>query len=261
MEEKSSFIWPKNGYSHSIYSSKPFHIETRKLIEHKEKETVWSEPVLFTDSSTVAIKADLHGGLGGSADDHIHYDFVEWWIILKGKLELQIGNYEPFIASTNDIISAPIGLRHLIISSGNNQSVRLIIGVPGGSGHDDKKLKGSQDESLPKRNTPSNQIHTKIQETIKKFGNYCWSKTILKNQHTQAQLISETSNSNNSSRYKDPFNQWYIVIQGKINFSFEKENDINAVEGDIVYIPKELIYNINTLGSKTSLRMSISKPR
>ena len=65
----------------------------------------------------------------------------------------------------------------------------------------------------------------------------------------------------NSSRYKDPFNQWYIVIQGNIHFSFEKNDDINAVEGDIVYIPKDLTYNINNLGSKTSLRMSISKPR
>ena len=149
----------------------------------------------------------------------------------------------------------------MIISSANEQSVRLIIGVPGGSGHDNKKLKGSQDELLPKRNNPPNLIHNEMQETIKKFGNSCWSKTILKNQHTQAQLISETPDSINSSRYKDPFNQWYIVIQGNIHFSFEKNDDINAVEGDIVYIPKDLTYNINNLGSKTSLRMSISKPR
>jgi mannose-6-phosphate isomerase-like protein (cupin superfamily) len=261
MGKESSFIWPKDGYFYNIYSSKPFHIETNKLIEHRGEDSVWSEPVLFTDSSTVAIKADMPGGLGGSADDHVHYDFVEWWIILKGKLEFQIGNYEPFVASTNDIVSAPIGLRHLIISSANEQSVRLIIGVPGGSGHDNKKLKGSQDELLPKRNNPPNLIHNEMQETIKKFGNSCWSKTILKNQHTQAQLISETPDSINSSRYKDPFNQWYIVIQGNIHFSFEKNDDINAVEGDIVYIPKDLTYNINSLGSKTSLRMSISKPR
>ncbi|MBN18497.1 MAG: hypothetical protein CL758_03320 [Chloroflexi bacterium] len=261
MPEESNFIWPKNGYFYNIYSSKPFHIETNKLIDHKAEENVWSEPVLFTDSSTVAIKADMPGGLGGSSDDHVHYDFVEWWIILKGQLEFQIGNYQPFIASTNDIVSAPIGLRHLIISSGNKQSVRLIIGVPGGSGHDNKKLKGSQNDPIPKRKNPPNLIHTDMQEIIKKFGCSSWSKTILKNQHTQAELISEKPNTNNSSKYKDSFNQWYIVIQGKIIFSFDNDKDINAVEGDIIYIPKNFVYYVKSLGTKNSLRISISKPR
>ena len=72
MGKESSFIWPKDGYFYNIYSSKPFHIETNKLIEHRGEDSVWSEPVLFTDSSTVAIKADMPGGLGGSADDHVH---------------------------------------------------------------------------------------------------------------------------------------------------------------------------------------------
>ena len=98
-------------------STEPLHIQTLKIADHKGNSP-WTESLLIDEQSSLALRADLPGGQGGSVDNHIHHDFVEWWIVLEGELKFEIGDYPPIIARQNDIITSPLGTHHLITTAG-----------------------------------------------------------------------------------------------------------------------------------------------
>ena len=71
-------------------STEPLHIETRKIADRKG-EPPWIEALLADERSSLALKGDLPGGQGGSVDDHVHYDFIEWWISAGERADFRDG--------------------------------------------------------------------------------------------------------------------------------------------------------------------------
>lgn len=61
---------------------------------------------------------------------HWHYDFDEWWAVLKGELTWQMGKRAAITARGGDIVFSPRGFRHHITTVGSESSLRLAITPP-----------------------------------------------------------------------------------------------------------------------------------
>ena len=83
--------------------------------------------------------AAISSPAGAPSDPHLHADFHEWWIVMKGEVAYDIGEYEQVVASFGDIVIAPCGYRHDIKPWKGNQCVRMVVGM-NDSNHDLKGL-------------------------------------------------------------------------------------------------------------------------
>ena len=107
------------------------------------------ESLLADDINSAGLKYANPGEEGGSVDDHIHHDFIEWWVVLQGELDFDMGDYPRFRAEKGDIVISPLGTRHLIIAAGDGPSLRLIVGKPGSSHQETKKTR-HPDRAVPR---------------------------------------------------------------------------------------------------------------
>ena len=71
----------------------------------------WSETLIDDGRNNVTLIAS---GPGHSNDAHVHPDFNEWWLVMEGELEWEVGDYPPVRAVVGDVVMSPAGTRHLI---------------------------------------------------------------------------------------------------------------------------------------------------
>ena len=77
---------------------------------------------------------------GESNEAHWHEDFDEWWMVLEGDIDFEIGypagkhtEYQEIItihAKRGDLVFCPKGLRHHIRTVGTTTSYRLAVATP-----------------------------------------------------------------------------------------------------------------------------------
>ena len=85
-------------------------------------EPPWAEQLL-SDGRNLAVL--ICNSPGQTNDAHVHPDFNEWWIVLKGELVWEISDYEPIRARKGDVVWCPAGMRHHMKTVGNESSLRL----------------------------------------------------------------------------------------------------------------------------------------
>ena len=240
--------------------TEPLHIETLKMADRKG-EPPWIEALLADERSSLAMKGDLPGGQGGSVDDHIHYDFVEWWIVLEGELTFEIDDHPPLTAVKHDIVTSPLGTRHLITSAGAGRSLRLIVGVPWG-GHNDFKKRGSQTVPFPDQDRPPNLVHTRTDELMARKGEPPWSEVVVKNEHVRATLICHGPGMANKPHWHPDINEWWLLLKGEVSYHYSSNRPpFHMREGDVVFMPEGYRHELTTIGDGPSLRLAIGTPQ
>ena len=86
-------------------STEPMQIRTSKIIDSKG-DGPWYEALFSDGRNNVGLICDTPGSVN---DDHYHPDFNEFWIILKGSLEYEIGDFPTIHAHKGDVVLAPAG--------------------------------------------------------------------------------------------------------------------------------------------------------
>ena len=241
-------------------STEPLHIETLKIAD-QQGEPPWIIESLLTDErSLLGMKGDLPGGQGGSVDDHIHFDFIEWWIILENELTFEMGDHPPLTAKKHDIVTAPLGARHLITSAGTGRSLRLIVGVPWAE-HFDSKLRGSETVPFPVEKGPPNLIHTRTDELMARNGEPPWSEVVVENEQVQGTLICHAPGMANKPHWHPDINEWWLLLKGEVSYNYSKSRPpFHMKEGDVVFMPKGFRHELTTIGDVPSLRLAIGTP-
>ena len=239
--------------------TEPLHIETLKIAGRKG-DPPWIEELLVDERSSLAIKADVPGGQGGSVDDHIHYDFVEWGIVLEGELTFEIGDYPPLTAQKHDIVTSPLGTRHLITSGGTGRSQRLIVGYPG-SDHNDTKPRGTETLPFPDEKAPPNLIHTKVDEMMARMGEPPWSQVVVGNEHVNGTLICHGPGMANNPHWHEGINEWWLLLKGEVSYHYSKSREpFHMREGDVVFMPEGYRHELTTISDGPSLRLALGTP-
>ena len=237
-------------------SAEPVHVKTSEIIAGKGNGP-WYEQVLNDGRNVAGLICDPPGG---SNDDHFHPDFNEWWVVLKGELEFEIGDYPVVRAAKGDVVMSPAGTRHLIRTVGSEDSVRLHISKIG-SDHANKKGRSSQLEAFPEETDPPNLLHTTLDSMFEKFGEPPWSTSILADDLNRANLICHGPGMSNNAHWHPDFDEWWTILKGELTWKIGENRPLDRVGiGDIIFVPKGMRHHISTVGDETSLRLAVTTP-
>ena len=101
------------------------------LIEEKSNNNSWAKRIIDTSNSGFFQIATYVSQKKGSGNrKHYHPDTDEWWVVLKGTIEFEIGdNCKKHIAETGDVVFCKKGTWHKIITISDDPAVRLSIAI------------------------------------------------------------------------------------------------------------------------------------
>ena len=236
--------------------TEPLHVRVGDVTSRRGKPP-WSE-MLLADGRNLAVL--ICNEPGQTNDAHVHPDFNEWWIVLKGELVWEIGDYEPVRAGKGDVVFCPAGLRHHIRTEGDESSLRLGITKPGSS-HDDKGHRGTEILPLPDRKLPPNLLHTGAGAIQAHFGAPPWSEPIVADDRNRGNLICHGPGMTNNAHWHPDFDEWWAVLKGELTWDVGSGRPlIHARDGDIVFVPKGMRHHISTVGTGLSWRLAVTTP-
>ena len=237
-------------------STEPLHIRASDVAA-RHGEPPWAERLLADGRNHGVLICDKPGG---SNDAHVHPDFNEWWIVLQGELEWEIGDYPTVHARKGDVVLSPVGTRHLIRTVGTGPSLRLALPKPG-SNHDTKGERSSQLKPFPDQKLPPNLLHTTLDAMFAQFGEPPWSQAIISDDRNRANLICHGPGMSNNAHWHPDFDEWWAILKGELTWDVGGGRPlIEAQEGDVVFVPKGMRHHITTVGDETSLRLAITTP-
>ncbi len=98
-------------------------INAYELIKKNEKKRSWSHRLVDTESNSATIIAQMPGE---GNRRHYHPDWNEWWFILAGKWEFEIGGQLREIVE-GDVVFIEKGKVHKITAIGNQMAIRLAV--------------------------------------------------------------------------------------------------------------------------------------
>ena len=220
-------------------------------------EPPWAES-LFTDGrNNVVLICDAPGR---SNDAHAHPDFNEFWIVLRGELVWEIGDYAPIRASKGDLVMAPRGQRHAIKTVGDQISLRLGVTHPE-SNHDVKGSRSNILKPVPRRDAPPNRLRTSLEYMMDTMGEPPWATSILTDDRNSANLICHAPGMTNNAHWHPDFNEWWAILGGELTWEVgEGRPLIHARDGDIVFVPEGMRHHISAIGDDTTFRLAITTP-
>jgi quercetin dioxygenase-like cupin family protein len=235
-------------------STEPLHIKTSEIIAEKG-EGPWYEPLFSDGRNNTGLICDLPGT---ASDHHWHPDFDEFWVVMKGNIDFDIGDYPTIHASKGDIMSAPAGKRHQMMTVGDESSVRLHISKIG-SNHDNKNDRSSTIEPFPDQTEPPNMLHNTLPGLIEQMGEPQWVSSVIQNPLNTANLIYSAPGTPHNAHWHPDFDEWWTILQGELTWDLgEKRPIYNVKQGDIMFVPKGLKHYILTHGDENSFRFAIT---
>ena len=235
-------------------STEPLHIKTSEIIAEKG-EGPWYEPLFSDGRNNTGLICDLPGT---ASDHHWHPDFDEFWVVMRGTIDFDIGDYPTIHASKGDIVSAPAGKRHQMMTVGDESSVRLHISKIG-SNHDNKNDRSSAIEPFPDQTEPPNMLLSSKEALLESFGEPPWATSLLDDERNKANLIGHSQGMTNNAHWHPDFNEWWTILQGDLTFQVGEDRAlIEATQGDIVFVPEGMKHFISSVGEGTSLRLAVT---
>jgi len=195
-------------------------------------------------------------------------DRVFWWIY-SGQIRFTIEGQPPFIATKGFLVQVPYRVPYSMETVGNEPSIRFEVRASG------------EVPSYPANETPTPVPGYKfIDATYTGQGQYDavnkpyldFEKDIVagggkaggfvKDDHTWANVIRApgipTPPDNSWGHFHENFAEFWVVMEGKLDFLIEGEPLITADVGDIVYAPEERWHRATSAGTGMGTRLAIT---
>ena len=237
-------------------STEPLHISLQDVVA-RHGEPPWSEQLLSDGRNNAGL---ICNAPGTSNDAHIHTDFNEWWIVLRGEIVWEVGDHPAIYAKKGDVVISPAGTRHMISTVGDEPSLRLYINKPGSS-HSIKGPRANDAIPFPDQTLPPNLVHSRLDQLMAHFGEPPWSTTLLDDDRNKANLICHGPGMSNNAHWHPDFDEWWTILAGELTWEVgEGRPMIHARDGDIVFVPRGMRHHITTVGSEISLRLPVTTP-
>ena len=99
------------------------------LIEEKSNNNSWAKRIIDTSNSGFFQIATYVSQKKGSGNrKHYHPDTDEWWVVIKGVIEFEIGdNKRKYIGEPGDVIFCKKGIVHKITVMSDEPCIRLAV--------------------------------------------------------------------------------------------------------------------------------------
>ena len=127
-------ILTKEGFEHIDLGSGESQefTELNNLMKENSKYKSWAKRVIDTSNSgyfqiaTYVCQSDK----GTGCRKHYHPDTDEWWVVIKGQIEFEIGDDgKKYIGNPGDVIFCKKGIPHKISVMSDEPCIRLSIAV------------------------------------------------------------------------------------------------------------------------------------
>ena len=106
---------------------------------------------------------------------------------------------------------------------------------------------------------PPNKPLTKIAALVAKHkGERTWTETVVSDSLFHGAYISMAPSEKTPRRFHQDNRAFWIVQDGQIRFTIEGQAPFVASKGFLVQVPKRLIYSMETVGDKSSLRFEVT---
>ena len=235
------------------------------LARHKGK-TDWSETEVLTRDF---IGQYISMGPGKKTKTLFYADDRVYWVVESGQMRVTIDGQEPFIASKGFLVQVPYRVPYSMETVGDAPSLRFEVRPSG------------ETPSYPISETPdaarnmkfTRAVYTgrgKYDEINKPYVDF--EKDIVvangkggafvKDDHTWANIIRApgipTPPDTNYGHFHENFAEFWIVLEGKLDFLIEGVPLITADVGDIVFAPEERWHRATSAGTGMATRLAIT---
>lgn len=225
---------------------------TRVEHVHESKGSApWSERLIDDGRNNVTLIAS---GPGHSNDAHVHPDFNEWWLVMNGELEWEVGDYPSIQAGVGDIVMSPAGTRHSITTVSDNTSLRLAVSKYG-SNHNVKRDRGSI-TPFPPQTSPPNLVHTRLNDVVSSHGPAPWSQEIVLDINNRAHIVAAPIGQAPEEHTHLDGDQWFAVLRGELDWDVAGQQTVRARPGDLLYVAAGTAHKLTPRGSEDTLRLS-----
>ena len=106
---------------------------------------------------------------------------------------------------------------------------------------------------------PPNKPITRLAELrAKHAGEQNWTETIVNDNLFRGEYISMAPGAKTPRRFHQDNRAWWIVQDGQIRFTIEGQEPFIASKGFLVQVPHRMVYSMETVGDKPSLRFEVT---
>jgi mannose-6-phosphate isomerase-like protein (cupin superfamily) len=105
-----------------------------------------------------------------------------------------------------------------------------------------------------------NALHTRIAEVVKQMGPAPWGKRIIADERQLVTLIASPPGGGNRPHWHREFDEWWVVLGGRLEWELTGGVIIRATKDDIVWVPRGTVHHIRNIGDDLSLRLAVAMP-
>ena len=105
-----------------------------------------------------------------------------------------------------------------------------------------------------------NVLHTRIAEIVAQRGPAPWSARVIEDERNMVTLIATAPGSGNRPHWHRDFDEWWVVLAGRLEWELTGDIQVTAATTDIVWVPRGTVHHIRTVGDELSLRLAVAMP-
>ena len=241
-----SLISVKENKIECIYENEPINFnKTEHTLPSQKLNPIYSYScsLMMWDSNTFIKnykerKGPYHGGV-----------YKTGYFELKGYSTIDIDNEEDFILA--EIVAKMIS-KNEVQEKKYYSSDNLIYDS------DVSRILPS-DGILNNISDSQNKMKSNIEEIIESMPkDSSWSYTLVNSISNRSTLLAQMPGEGNRRHYHDNWDEWWLIIKGEWEFEYDNKL-IKALKGDLIYLKRNTIHKIKSVGNELSIRMAVSR--
>ena len=85
-----------------------------------------------------------------------------------------------------------------------------------------------------------------------------WHEVVVDDGRLMAEYFSAAPGTRVAKRFHPDTREWFAIVEGEVRVEIEGQEPFTATRGELVNIPRQTIYSIETVGSAPSLRFALN---
>jgi mannose-6-phosphate isomerase-like protein (cupin superfamily) len=246
---------------------KPIWKLSEVLALHTGKAT-WTQPIV----DDAHLKAEyISMGPGESTPTKFYADNPAWWVVQDGQIRFTIEGVEPFVASKGFLVQVPYRIPFRMETVGDKPSLRFEVTVAGASvlypadgGYKPAAKDGVQ--YVPVRFTGKGSYSDRNRPYLDFLG-----QVVNGGQRAGAFVTDDRGFANiirgrgaapppetDKGHFHLDYAEFWIILEGQIDYLIEGMPLFSAQQGDVVYVPKARYHRASFGGTGMATRLAIN---
>ena len=105
-----------------------------------------------------------------------------------------------------------------------------------------------------------NVLLTRVPDVAAQLGPGAWARRIIADERQLVTLISSPAGTGNRPHWHRDFDEWWVVMAGRLTWELTGGTVVKAKKDDIVWVPRGTVHHIRAVGNEMTLRFAISMP-